>query len=142
MALISMLEGFTAAARLQPQAALRHARAALTHADALAISHDYLRWAWPVAARAAHELRDTASTGELLALLAACQSGHLPPMLRAERDLTLARLAAGDHVGAGRRSMSHPAPAIPTVIRRHRLPVGRPQPSPGRGRPASHESDD
>ncbi len=79
MALISMLEGFTAAARLQPQAALRHARAALTHADALAISHDYLRWAWPVAARAAHELRDTASTGELLALLAACQSGHPAP---------------------------------------------------------------
>ena len=35
-AMISMVEGFTAAARHQPQDALRHARAALAHADALA----------------------------------------------------------------------------------------------------------
>ena len=96
-AMISTVEGFTAAARLQPQDALRHARAALAHADALQISHDYPRWAWPLAARATYELRDTASTGELLALLAACPPGYLPPMLRAERDLTLARLAARDH---------------------------------------------
>jgi class 3 adenylate cyclase/tetratricopeptide (TPR) repeat protein len=97
MAMISVVEGFTAAARLQPQDALRHGRAALAHADALRISHDYARWAWPLAARTAHELRDTAATGELLALLAASPPGYLPPMLRAERDLTLARLAAGDH---------------------------------------------
>jgi tetratricopeptide (TPR) repeat protein len=96
MAMISMVKGFTAAARLQPQDALRHGRAALAHADTLRISHDYPRWAWPLAARAAHELRDTTSTGALLALLAASPPGHLPPMLRAERDLTLARLAAAD----------------------------------------------
>jgi tetratricopeptide (TPR) repeat protein len=96
-AMISVVEGFTAAARLQPQEALRHGRAALTHTDALMVSHDYPRWAWPLAARAAAELCDTASTGELLMLLAASPPGYLPPMLRAERDLTLARLAAGDH---------------------------------------------
>jgi class 3 adenylate cyclase/tetratricopeptide (TPR) repeat protein len=96
-ATVSMTEGFTAVARLQPQAALRHARAALAHAGALGISHDCVRWTWPLAARAAYELRDTTTTGELLALLAACQPGHLPPMLRAERDLTFARLAAADH---------------------------------------------
>jgi tetratricopeptide (TPR) repeat protein len=95
--MVSLVEGFTAAARLQPQAALRHARTALADIGTLGISHDCVRWTWPLAARAAHELRDTATTGELLALLAASPPGYLPPMLRAERDLTLARLAAADH---------------------------------------------
>jgi hypothetical protein len=96
-AMVSITEGFAAVAQLQPQAALRHAQATLAHAGALEISHDCMRWAWPLAARAAYELGDTAITGELLALLGSWQPGHLPPMLRAERDLTLARLAAGDH---------------------------------------------
>jgi hypothetical protein len=55
-----------------------------------------MRWAWPLAARAAHDLRDSAAVGELLALLDSHQPGHLAPMLRAERDLARARLAAGD----------------------------------------------
>ena len=55
-----------------------------------------MRWAWPLAARAAHDLGDSATTGELLTLLDDYQPGHLAPMLRAERDLALARLAAGD----------------------------------------------
>jgi class 3 adenylate cyclase/tetratricopeptide (TPR) repeat protein len=95
-ALVSLVEGFTAAARRQPQPALGHARAVLAHADALGISHDLMRWAWPLAARAAHDLRDTAATGELLTLLDAYQPGHLAPMLRAERDLARARLATSD----------------------------------------------
>jgi class 3 adenylate cyclase/predicted ATPase len=93
-ALVSLVEGFTAAARRQPEAALRHARASLAGADVLGISHDCPRWAWPLAARAAHDLGDAAAVGELLTLLDAYQPGHLAPMLRAERDLTLARLAA------------------------------------------------
>jgi hypothetical protein len=48
-ALISVVEAFTAAARGQRPAALRHARAALTHAGVIGISHEYLRWAWPPA---------------------------------------------------------------------------------------------
>jgi hypothetical protein len=55
--------------------ALRHARAALDHADALGISHEYLRWAWPLAARATHDLADTDSTRGLLALLDGYQPG-------------------------------------------------------------------
>ena len=93
---IAVAEAFTAAARHQPAAALRHARAALAHAGALGISHEYLRWAWPLAARAAHDLADTATTGELLALLDGYQPGQLAPMQRAERDLARARLAAAD----------------------------------------------
>jgi class 3 adenylate cyclase/predicted ATPase len=95
-AVVSLVEGFTAAARRQPQAALGHARAVLEHAGALGISSESVRWAWPLAARAAHSLRNTAAAGELLTLLDNHQPRHLAPMLRAERDLVHARLAAGD----------------------------------------------
>jgi hypothetical protein len=94
--MVSLVEAFTAAARGQPQDALRHARAALDHADALGISHDILRWTWPLAARSAHELNDTSAAGELLALLDAHKPGRLASMQRAERDLARVRLAAGD----------------------------------------------
>jgi len=93
-ALVSMAAAFTAVARSQPQAALRHAQATLDHADAIGISHDCIRWTWPLAARAAHDLGDTAALGELLTLLDSFQPGHLAPILRAERDLARARLAA------------------------------------------------
>jgi class 3 adenylate cyclase len=95
-ALIGMAEAFTAAARRQPQAALGHARAVLAHAGALGISHDCLRWAWPLADRTAYDLHDTGATGELLTLLDSHPAGHLAPMLRAERDLARARQAASD----------------------------------------------
>jgi len=95
-ATIAVAEAFTAAADRRPAAALRHARAALDQAGALGIGHEYLRWAWPLAARAAHDLADTATIRELLALLDACPPGRLAPMQRAERDLARARLAARD----------------------------------------------
>jgi class 3 adenylate cyclase/predicted ATPase len=95
-AVISLAEAFTAAARRQPADALRHARAVLAHADALGISSDSPRWAWPLAARAAFELQDIAATHDLLALLDSYQPGYLVPMLRAERDLARARLADQD----------------------------------------------
>ena len=91
--LISLLEAFTAAARRQPADALRHARAILAHAEAIGISSVALRWAWPLAARSAHELGDNAAVRDLLALLDSYQPGYLAPMLRAERDLVRARLA-------------------------------------------------
>ncbi|HEY2307641.1 MAG TPA: adenylate/guanylate cyclase domain-containing protein [Streptosporangiaceae bacterium] len=94
---ISIAEAFTTAARHQPGNALRHARDTLSHVGALGITHECLCWAWPLAARAAHDLGDTTALGELLALLDSYQPGHLAPMLRAERDLTRARLA--DHAG-------------------------------------------
>src|SRR5271170_2345307 len=91
-ATIAVVEAFTAAARHQPAAALSHARAALGHAGTLGISSEYLRWAWPLAARAAHDLADTTTTTtELLALLDGYQPGQLAPMQRAERDLARAR---------------------------------------------------
>ena len=94
--LISMVEAFTAAARRQPEDALGHARAALAYTDALGISFESVRWAWPLAARAAFELRDTAATRDLIAMLDSYQPGHVAIMLRAERDLARARLADSD----------------------------------------------
>jgi class 3 adenylate cyclase/predicted ATPase len=91
---IAVAEAFTAAGLGQPAAALRHARAALDQAAALGIGHESLRWAWPLAARAAHDLPDNDTTRDLLALLDGCQPGQLAPMQRAERDLARARLAA------------------------------------------------
>jgi class 3 adenylate cyclase/tetratricopeptide (TPR) repeat protein len=94
---VSVADAFTASARQEPDKALRHARDTLAHADALGVSHECLCWAWPLAARAAHDLGDTTAIGKLLLLLDSHQPGHLAPMLRAERDLARARLA--DHRG-------------------------------------------
>src|SRR6202041_267207 len=60
------------------------------------ISNESLRWAWPLAARAAYELRDASAARDLLALLDSYPPGHIAPMLRAERDPARARLAASD----------------------------------------------
>jgi class 3 adenylate cyclase/predicted ATPase len=93
---LGLAEAFAAAARGEPAGALRCARAVLAQAAAVGISHGEVIWAWSLAARSAHELSDTATTRELLALLDSYQPGHVVPTLRAERDLARARLAAGD----------------------------------------------
>jgi class 3 adenylate cyclase/predicted ATPase len=95
-AMVSVADACTAVARGKPEDALRRAREALAHADALGISSGTMRWAWPLAVRSAHELRDTAALADLLALLDAYKPGHLAPMLRAERHLARARRAEGD----------------------------------------------
>jgi len=81
------VEAFTAA-RAQPATALHCAQSVLGHVGALDISHESVRWAWPLAARTACDLADTAT--ELLALLDGYQPGQLAPMQRAERDLARA----------------------------------------------------
>ena len=91
---VSVVEAFTEAARRRPEAALRHARTALAHAGAVGVSHDALRWAWPLAVRTAWDLGDTQAVREQLAMIDALQPGQLTPMLRAERDLARALLAS------------------------------------------------
>jgi class 3 adenylate cyclase/tetratricopeptide (TPR) repeat protein len=110
--LISTVAAFTAIACRQQQDALEHARAALTHTDTLGISHEGVRWAWPLAARTAHELRDTATIHDLLDMLDTRPPGHLLPMIKAERDLARARLAAGDAGDAGPAAAASFAAAI------------------------------
>jgi hypothetical protein len=67
----------------------------LDHVPDVGISHECIRWGWPLAARAAHELADTAAIDDLVALLDRYPPGYLAPMLLAERGLVRARRSAG-----------------------------------------------
>jgi tetratricopeptide (TPR) repeat protein len=96
-AMVAVTEEFTAHARGSSVDTLHCAQRALQHVDALGISGEQPRWAWPLAARAAYELDDRATTDLLLAMIDECQPGHVAPMLQAERLLVLARRAAADH---------------------------------------------
>jgi class 3 adenylate cyclase/predicted ATPase len=108
--LISLVEAFIAADRRLPQDALGYARAGLAYASAyggpLGISHALLRWAWPLAARSAHDLDDADTISELLTMLDSYPPGHLPPMLKAERALVRARLSARDGDPAAAASLA------------------------------------
>ncbi len=75
-------------------AALVHALGVLEKAEAIGIGADAPRWAWPLAARAARSVGDRGTLERLLAMLDAYPAGHLPPVLRAERDLVAALVAA------------------------------------------------
>jgi class 3 adenylate cyclase/tetratricopeptide (TPR) repeat protein len=118
MAMVSILESFAASADGQPEDALHHARAALAHADAIGISAGPLRWAWPLGVRAAHDQHQQAVVRDLLALLDSHPPGHVAPMLRAERDLARARLAASDGDPAASASFA----AAISSLREHSTP--------------------
>ena len=98
-AAVSVVAAFIAAARLQPREALSHCQRVLSQLEAIGLGHDFVRWAWPLAARAAEDLGDTAAVDDLLTLLDTHRPGQPGPMLRAERALVRARRAArdGDH---------------------------------------------
>ncbi len=93
---VGVLAAFTAAAEDQPEQALKHAMATIAHVSALGMTNEHVRWAWPLATRSAWQVGDGAATTELLRLADERQAGQLGPLLRAERDLARARLAARD----------------------------------------------
>jgi tetratricopeptide (TPR) repeat protein len=94
LAAAAVVDALRAAARNEPAEVLRHSRAAIAHAPALGVSHECMLWAWPLAARTAHELGDTTVLLELLSALDGYPVGHVPPLLRAERSLARARFRA------------------------------------------------
>jgi class 3 adenylate cyclase/predicted ATPase len=101
-ATLTLLEAFIADAADEPGRALALARQVLSHARALSLRAETSRWAWPLAARTAHRLGDTSAVADLLAMLDGHPVGHLPPVLRAERELARARLlATTDPAAAG-----------------------------------------
>ena len=93
---IAMVEASIAAADGRPRDALRHAREVFGYREAFGINYTYVRWAWPLGVRSAFEVQDVAAVRELLAVLDSQQPGQLAPMLKAERELVRARLAALD----------------------------------------------
>ena len=150
-ALLSVAEGFTADALRQPKAALRHAQATLAYADTLGISHDTLRWAWPLAARAAHDLRychgwPTAHPARLPAArppgpdaAGRTRPGPRPP--RCQRRTSLARrLHCGARLDSGSRaplttwptgcSITPPTSSASAIPRPRRPPSKKPRTSP------------
>jgi class 3 adenylate cyclase/tetratricopeptide (TPR) repeat protein len=90
----ALLEAFIELALGRPADALAHARSVLSFAPAIGIHREQVRWAWPLAARLAAELGDSAALAELFVLLDAQPPGQLPPLLRAEDSLARARAAA------------------------------------------------
>lgn len=94
--MVALSDAFTAYARGDVVDALRCAQRTLLSVDALGISGEQPRWAWPLAGRAAYELDDRAATDELLAMIDGRQPGHVAPMLQAEHQLVRARRAAAD----------------------------------------------
>ena len=81
-----------AAGDQQPRKVLQHAQAVLDHADAFGIAHEVIIWAWPLAVRAALALDDEERAAQLVAFLDLHPPGHIPPLLRAERQLAAARM--------------------------------------------------
>jgi hypothetical protein len=77
-----------------PIDALAYARAALAQLEKLGMNCEHLVFAWPVANDAAKDLGDRQAMEDLLSLFEAHPIGQLPPLLRAERALTKAHLAA------------------------------------------------
>jgi hypothetical protein len=97
----ALLEAFIEFALGRPADALAHARSVLSLAPAIGIRREQVRWAWPLAARLAAELGESATLAELLALLDAQPPGQLPPLLRAEDSLARGRAAASADLRAG-----------------------------------------
>jgi tetratricopeptide (TPR) repeat protein len=73
---------------------LRHAQRALDEADVLGLRSDPVHWAWQIAADAALASGDQAQVQRLLDRLDRERPGHIPPVLRAERQRILARMLA------------------------------------------------
>ena len=93
-AAVGIVEAFAALCTGDLEGALSHAMEVLDKREALGIGHDFERWSWPVAARAARSLENKAALGALLAMLETQPVGHLPPVLLAERQLVSALIGA------------------------------------------------
>jgi hypothetical protein len=96
LAWIEVSDAAVALAAGDAEATLRHARGALSHLDVLGVRSDSSRWSWHLAVRAARALGDTETLNELLALVDGHPVGHVPPVTRAEADLTRIYLAGDE----------------------------------------------
>ncbi|HEY0869864.1 MAG TPA: hypothetical protein VGD55_05680, partial [Acidothermaceae bacterium] len=94
-AIVYLLRAFTEAASGQLSDVMRDAQELVDRIESLGIGAETVRWAWPLAVRTAFELADAEAVTRLISVVDAFPRGHLPPILRAERDLASARLRVG-----------------------------------------------
>ena len=90
LAQIALAQGAVAASTGRLAQALAHGKRALDHMDDASASA--VRWGWPIAAEAALALGDHSEVKRLLDWLDSHPPGHIPPVLRAERQRIRARL--------------------------------------------------
>ncbi len=95
-AIVYLLLAFTGSASGQWTDVMRDAQELVDRIESLGIGAETVRWAWPLAARTAFELDDAEAVTRLISVVDAFPRGHLPPILRAERDLASARLRVGN----------------------------------------------
>jgi hypothetical protein len=86
-------QALAAAAAGQLEQVLEYVQPVLDLGGSIGVYSEIIAWCWPVAARAAWELGDEQTTAKLLDYLDAHPRGHVPPLLRAERELTVVRVA-------------------------------------------------
>jgi class 3 adenylate cyclase/tetratricopeptide (TPR) repeat protein len=91
-----LVQAYTTSARGQYADAMRDVQQLMDRIESLGIGAETIRWAWPLAVRIATELDDAEAVTRLISLIDAYPRGHVPPILRAERDLAIARLRAGN----------------------------------------------
>ncbi len=94
LATVGVLDALSSLCAGDVAGALAHAMGVLDKAGAIGIGASSQRWAWPLAARAARSLGKAATLTGLLSTLDAHPAGHLPPILRAERQLVGALVTA------------------------------------------------
>jgi class 3 adenylate cyclase/predicted ATPase len=95
-AIVYLVHAFIASASGQLDDVMRDAQQLMDRIESLGIGAETVRWAWPLAARTATELNDPDTVSQLISLVDGFPRGHLPPILRAERDLAIARLQASN----------------------------------------------
>lgn len=84
---IAVLEALESLCQGDVAEALAHAMRALEKREAVGMGAESQRWAWPLAARAARFLEDSAVLSDLVAMLEAHPAGSITPALRAEGQL-------------------------------------------------------
>jgi class 3 adenylate cyclase len=96
VAMLALTRSLIAAATGDTAARLREAQTALRIFGPMSMRHEAFYWAWPEAARAADELGDDDARRELLSMTQYRRRGEMAMILRAERELVLARRSAAD----------------------------------------------
>jgi class 3 adenylate cyclase/tetratricopeptide (TPR) repeat protein len=96
LASVCFLDALAAECRGEPAVALSHMMEALEQRHAIGIGHESQRWGWPLAARIARAIGDDAALEELGAMLDEHPAGHVPPILRVARRMTLALQSADE----------------------------------------------